>query len=519
MNKSFFKAFTIMSLVTSLSRILGYVRDFIFAFIMGAGPIADAFLLAFRIPNFFRRFFAEGAINNAFVPMYLDIKKRNGEKKAELFVGKFMTLLLIFLIIFVLILEFFMLQVVSFLAPGFTEDLVKKTSFLASIMMPYLIFISVSSLIGATLNANGRYALWSFSPVILNLMMILGMCYSVYASLITEDLLSWAVLISGLIQFTVLSIWIKIKKIKVTFLFPSITKKIRTLLGLLLPNFLAGGITQINQFVGVFFASGITGAISWLYYSDRIVQLPLGIFAITISTILLTSLSKLKYNQKRYSERINASFILMLSLTSICAIGLIAIPELIVDILFKRGKFGYGDVRATSDALVMYSLGLPAFGLIKLFSTIFFARKDTKTPFYFSLFSMLLNIILIIFLIRSNGHLGIALALSISSWFNVLLLYLGLRIKKIWKIDYQLLINILKLALICFIAFIVLNICHFLILYYDILMISNIYKKIIFLVCLMVITGLVFVLLSFFFNLLIVKDFKEKLFQKSWYGK
>ena len=132
---------------------------------------------------------------------------------------------------------------------------------------------------------------------------------------------------------------------------------------------------------------------------------------------------------------------------------------------------------------------------------------------------MLLNIILIVFLIRSNGHLGIALALSISSWFNVLLLYLGLRIKKIWKIDYQLLINILKLALICFIAFIVLNICHFLILYYDILMISNIYKKIIFLVCLMVITGLVFVLLSFFFNLLIVKDFKEKLFQKSWYGK
>ena len=517
-NKNFFRSFTIMSIITTFSRVLGYVRDLLFAFVMGAGPLADAFLLAFRIPNLFRRFFAEGAINNAFVPLYLEIKKKNGDKKAELFVGQFFILLLIVLVVIVVIIELFMTQVISFLAPGFSFQLIEKSSFLASVMMPYLIFISISSLIGATLNAHGRYALWAFSPIILNLLMITGMSYSLLFSLITEEILSWSVLISGLLQFSVLLAWVKIKKIKVTFVFPTISGKIKKLIFLLFPNLLAGAVVQINQFVGIFFASSIAGAISWLYYSDRIVQLPLGIFAISISTILLTSLSKSKDNKKDYAEKINSSFILMVAITFLCMAVLIAIPDLIVDILFKRGNFGYGDAKATSDALVMYALGLPAFAIIKLFSTIFFAKKDTRSPFYISFISMIVNVLIIYSLIDELGHLGIALALSIASWFNVFFLYLGLKFKKYWKIDRSVFLKIFKLILISFLTFITLYICYFSFIFYDLIMLSNIYKKVLFLVYLSVIAGLTFIILSFFFKLLKIKDITGNLFRKSFYG-
>ncbi len=518
MSKNFLKSFTIMSTITTFSRILGYIRDFIFAFSMGAGPLADAFLLAFRIPNFFRRFFAEGAVNNAFVPLYLDIRGTEGVKKAEVFVGQFLTILLMFLIACVIIIEIFIFEIVSSLAPGFSYELLEKTSFLASIMMPYLILISITSLIGATLNAHGRYALWSFSPIILNILMIIGMIYSLANSLITEIILSWAVLVSGFLQLSVLFIWIRIKKIKVTFAFPSISKRIKKLFYLLIPNFMAGGVIQINQFVGIFFASSITGAISWLYYSDRIVQLPLGIFAISISTILLTSLSKSKHSEQNLNLRINASFILMLSLTLLCMIGLITIADLIVDILFKRGKFGYGDVKATSKALVMYALGLPAFGLTKLFSTIFFAKKDTKTPFYMAFLSMVTNVAFIYLFIDDLGHLGIALALSLSSWINLILLYIGLRLKKYWKIDVVVMVKMLKLSLISFLTFIILYISHFSVIFYDLISLSSIYKKVYLLMLLILITTTTFITLSFFFKLLRIRDIKGKLYKKALYG-
>lgn len=514
MNRTFIRKLTVMSFITSFSRVLGYIRDFLFAFIIGAGTVADSFLLAFRIPNFFRRLFAEGSINNAFIPMYLEIKKRNGEKKAELFVGKFISMLLIFLVILVGVMELFILQIVSFLAPGFDSDLLEKTSFLASIMMPYLILISISSLIGATLNAHGRYALWSFSPIILNLIMIAGMCYAVYSNFITEVVLAWSVMISGFIQFFVLLFWVRLKKIRIVFLFPSLSNNIKSLLKLLIPNFLAGGVIQINQFVGLYFASSITGAISWLYYSDRIVQLPLGIFVISISTILLTSLSKSKYDKEKFVSNINSSYILMLSITFLCTVILIAIPELIVDILFKRGKFGYGDVKATSDALVMYALGLPAFGLIKLFSTIFFSAKNTRFPFYISFFSMLVNILLINFLIDGFGHTGIALALSVSSWISVILLYLGLKIKNYWRMNVDLMLSLFKLVFISFFTFVVLYLSYFLTIYYDFIMLSNLYKKIILLACLVSLATFSFFTFSIFFKVLKIQDIKGKLFKK-----
>ena len=206
------KSFSLMSFFTLLSRVLGYVRDLIFAFTLGATSNADNFLLAFRLPSLFRRLFAEGAINNVFIPIYLDIKKKFNEKTSYLFASHVFSYLLIILITTTILCEIFITDIVSFLAPGFSQEQVDRTSFLASIMFPYLVFISTSSFFGALLNANNRYALWSFSPIILNLFMIGAMGLSYYYSLITSLILSWSVLISGLLQILIIFFWARKKK-------------------------------------------------------------------------------------------------------------------------------------------------------------------------------------------------------------------------------------------------------------------------------------------------------------------
>ncbi len=492
------KSFSLMSFFTLLSRILGYIRDLIFAFTLGATSNADNFLLAFRLPSLFRRLFAEGAINNVFIPIYLDIKKRSNKKMSQLFASHVFSYLLIILISTTIICEIFMSNIVSFLAPGFSEEQLSRTSYLASIMFPYLVFISASSFFGALLNANNRYALWAFSPIILNLFMIIAMALSYYCSLITGLILSWSVLLSGLLQIFIIFIWTRRKNIKLRLVKPKLTKNIKRLFKLLLPNILAGGIIQINQFIGVMFASSITGAISWLYYADRIAQLPLGIFVISISTILLTLLSKheANKNQLKAKKQIDSSCVLMFALTTICMVGLFSISDLIVDILFKRGKFGYGDVIATSDAIVMYAIGLPAFGFIKIFSVIFFSKQNTITPFKISTISMIINLTLVFLLVNRLGHLGIALALSVSSWINAVLLYYCLWKKDYWRFDKKLIIKTFKIIICSFITYIVLSISYMLVLYTEYLALKDLGSKIV------VLTSLILLSITLFYFLL-----------------
>ena len=491
---SIIKSFSLMSFFTLVSRILGYVRDLIFAFTLGATSNADNFLLAFRLPSLFRRLFAEGAINNVFIPIYLDVQKKYNKKVAHLFSSHVISYLLIILISTTIVCEIFMFDIVRLLAPGFSQEQINKTSYLASIMFPYLVFISTSSFFGALLNANNRYALWSFSPIILNLFMITAMAFSYYYSLVTGLILSWAVLASGLLQVFIIIFWARRKKIKLSLIKPKLTKNIKNLFKLLLPNILAGGIIQINQFIGVIFASSITGAISWLYYADRIAQLPLGIFVISISTILLTLLSKHEANksQLKVKTQIDSSCVLMFALTTICMVGLFVISDLIVDILFKRGKFGLGDVIATSDAIVMYAIGLPAFGFIKIFSVIFFAKKNTLTPFKVSSISMVINLILIFLLVNDLGHLGIALSLSLSSWFNAALLYFCLWKKSYWRFDKKLIIKVFKVIICSFITYIVLSIFYMLILYTDYLTLKDLGAKVLVLSFLMIFSVILF---------------------------
>lgn len=506
------KSFSLMSFFTFLSRILGYLRDLIFAFTLGATSNADSFLLAFRLPNLFRRLFAEGAINNALIPIYINIKKKSNEENARLFSSHVFSFLIIILILVTIICEIFMIDIIRVLAPGFSEELIIKTSFLASIMFPYLILISASSFIAALLNAKGKFALWAFVPIILNVSMIIAMAISYHSSLVTELLLSWSVIISGLLQFFIIFFWGNQNNIKFKIVIPKFNKDIKKLFKLLLPNVLAGGIIQINQFVGVIFASSISGAISWLYYADRITQLPMGIFIVSISTILLTFLSRheTQKNYKLLKKGTDNSILLVLSITALSMVGLFVLSDLIVDILFRRGKFGFGDVLATSDAIFMYAVGLPAFGFIKVFSVIFFSKQDTYTPFKVSAVAMIINFFLVLSLTSSLGHLGIALSLSIASWINALMLYVLLYYKGYWIIDKSLIKKILKIILCSFLTYLVLIAFYMLIFFTEQLNLTAIGSKIIALILLIFVALLLFLILLIFMRLISLKDLNLK---------
>ncbi len=512
-NKNYFlKSLSLMSLLTFLSRVLGYIRDLFFAFLLGATPVADSFLLAFRIPNFLRRLFAEGAINNAFIPIYLSIANKKNYSEAKVFRGSLFVYLLIALLMALVLGEIFMLDLVKLIAPSFSYEMQLKTSTLASIMFPYLLFISASSFLGAILNAHRRFLMWTFLPVILNLFMVLGMLLAFYKNFDIGLALSISVVIGGLVQFILIFFWTKYLKISLVYKKPILSKNIKKFFKLLIPNLLAGGVVQINQFVGVIFASSIPGAISWLYYADRIVQLPLGVFIISISTILLTNLSSynVEGNIIKLKNQIEKSLEIMIAISLLSCIGLFVLSDLIIDILFKRGQFGYGDVKATSSAISMYAIGLPAFGLIKIFSTIFFSRQDTKTPFRISFISMVANVCLIIIFIEELGHLGIALALSISSWINASILYTFIYLRGHWKIDISFFKKIIKLSIVFIISLNIMYGIEYIIIFYDLVSTASLFKKIIFLGYLIIISISTFVLFCIILRLLSIKDLSRK---------
>ena len=358
--------------------------------------------------------------------------------------------------------------------------------------------------------------MWAFLPIVLNLFMVLGMVFSFYKSLDITKVLALSVTIAGVFQFVFIYIRIRHLNIRLILSKPKISKHVKKFFRLLFPNLLAGGVVQINQFVGVIFAASIPGAISWLYYADRIVQLPLGIFIITISTILLTSLSNpnVQKNLNNMNSKIEKSIEIILAVSFLSCIGLFILSDLIVDILFKRGQFGYGDVKATSAAIVMYAYGLPAFGLIKIFSTIFFSHQDTKTPFRVSFFSMILNIIGIFFFIKDFGHLGIALALSLASWINAFVLYIFIHFKGYWRTSFSFLKKVVKLIIVFIASLNVVNFLEYFIIFFDLVDTSTFFKKILFLSYLIILSVTTFILFCIIFRILSIKDLSRKKLNK-----
>jgi len=417
------------SFFTIISRLLGYVRDILIAVFLGAGPLADAFFIAFRIPNTFRRLFSEGTFNAAFVPSYSFLL--NKKKQSEKFANNVFNLLVLGLFFLVIIIEIFMPLFVFLIAPGFEEDLQKMELVitLTRITFPFLFFISLASFFSAILNSHNRFAIASAAPIILNILLI-GVL--LFGKILNDQLvyfLSYMVTLSGILQFIFLYVFVKkyfSLKIKLHI---KIDSKVKIFFRKLLPSIFSSGVTQINILVGTVIASFEASAVSYLYYADRIYQINLAIAGIAIGTVILPQLSRhVKGNKKQKITLIqNKALELSMFLSIPASIALLIASEEIISSLFGYGSFDELSVKNSAKALFYFAIGLPAFSLIKVFSAFFFSRHNTKIPFYISLTSVLLNIFISIIFFKEIGFIIIPIATTISSWFNAILLFIFLK--------------------------------------------------------------------------------------------
>ena len=473
--ENIYKSSAVVSAWTLISRVLGFVRDILFAFFLGSGPVADAFIIAFRIPNLFRRFFAEGVFSAAFIPLLSEANEKFGKKAGIKFTSKIASLLLFIVLPIIILSEFFMPQIVLIIAPGFADNLerLELTIPYARIIFPYLIFIIFTALFAASLNTNGKFWAGAAAPSILNVFIITGLIFSRFLDYEYGIVISWSVLIAGIFQMLLVSYTNYKQGLAFNIGFPSIDENIKTFVRKFIPAAMGAGVTQINLLIASIFASQIPGAVSWLYYSDRVAQLPLGIIAIAIGTVLLPDLSKKVNSSQKLEQNIvqDRAILLTLIFSFPAAVALIYLSELIIRTLFGYGAFTEGDIIKTSNALKVYAYAIPAFMFIKILSPIFFARKDTKTPLQVAAFSAVLNVFLCWYLMDKIGYIGIAMSLSISGYVNFVLLVFILLKRKLYfftKNFYLMLIKIISATLsLLILLFIVNSIMTNLILNYD----------------------------------------------------
>jgi len=425
---------------TFLSRITGFIRDALIAGLLGVCGLSDAFFVAFRLPNFFRRFFAEGAFNAAFVPLFSGIFVSSGPLAARLYAEKIFALLLFSLIGFVFLFENFMPTVIFLFAPGFeaTPERLSLAIHLSRITFPYILFISLASLFSGILNSMGRFAAPAAAPIILNLTMIMALCMALFGWLSPGKGLAWAVFIAGLLQLGCLWLSCHSQGISLRILLPELTPETKAFLKLGIPGAISAGVVQVNLFIDMIFASWLpTGAISYLFYADRLNQLPLGVIGISVSTALLPELSKhIKtgdYQKAHHTQ--NRALEVALAITLPAAAGLAILGTPLVALLFERGAFTSQDAQATGHALSAFAIGLPAYVLVKILSTQFFARQDTKTPMKVAIAAVILNFVLNCLFIGPFSFVGLALSTALSSWFNALTLGFLLFSRKCISID------------------------------------------------------------------------------------
>jgi putative peptidoglycan lipid II flippase len=430
------KNFATVGGATATSRVLGFVRDIFIAAALGTGPVADAFFVAFRFPNLFRRLFAEGAFNAAFVPLFAKALEGDGEAEARRFGSEALSALLTLILIVTAIVEIAMPLFMFVLAPGFASDPGKfdLAVLLTRIAFPYLALVSLVAFYSGVLNARGRFAAAAFAPALLNVVFIgaLGLVFwlSYSGQPAAGVVLAWATLAGGVAQLAVV-IWAATRDGMVFSLaWPKLTDRVKRLGRLALPGVFAGGITQINIVVGTMIASLAPGAVSFLYYADRIYQLPLGVVGIAIGIVLLPDLSRqLRAGREDLVDRSqNRALEFAMALTLPAAVALFVMAEPIIAILFQRGNFDPADTVATADALAAFAVGLPAFVLVKVFSPGFFAREDTRTPMWFAGVSVVVNIAVSLALFPFLAHVGIAIGTSLAGWVNA-----GLLAVTLWR--------------------------------------------------------------------------------------
>ena len=411
---------------TLISRILGYVRDVLIAIFLGTSLFADAFFVAFRLPNTFRRLFAEGTFNAAFIPSYAGILAKD-KKEADDFAKNVFNLLFLILLFFVLMAEIFMPQLIFLIAPGFYKDpeKLKLAVDLSRITFPFLFFICLASFFGAILNSYNKFAAAAAAPIILNIILIGSIFFSQWINISDVLILSYAVSFAGFLQLIVLFFFVRKNFKPILSIKIKIDEKIKFFFRKLLPSVFSSGVTQINILIGTIIASFQAGAVSYLYYADRVYQINLAVAGIAVGTVMLPELSK--HVKNKNSEMIinlqNRSLELCLFLSIPAATALVLASEQIITSLFGYGSFDSSSVANTAIALTFFAFGVPAFSILKIFSNFFFARNDTKTPFYLSIVSVTLNIIISVSFFNKLGFVIIPIATSISSWMNVFMHY------------------------------------------------------------------------------------------------
>jgi putative peptidoglycan lipid II flippase len=417
---------------TGISRILGFVRDIMIANVVGASPVADAFFAAFRLPNLFRRLFAEGAFNAAFVPLFARRLEQEGEAAARRFAEEALSLLVSALLVITALCMAGMPWFIYLIGSGFSQDPEKLALAvdLTRITFPYLLFMAVVALLSGILNSLYRFAAAAAAPILLNVIFIAALVGVLpFFAEVPGHVMAWAVCVSGAAQLLFLVVAARRAGMALRFPRPRLTPAVKRLMALMLPGMLSAGALQINIFVGSSIASWQEGAFSFLYYADRVYQLPLGLIGIAIGIVLLPDLArKLRSGaegQAMHSLNRGLEFALLLTLPATVALIVIAGP--VIGGLFQHGRFGAADAAATAAALTAFAWGLPAYVLVKILQPAFYAREDTVTPFRYSVVSVLANILLSLLLFWQLRHVGIALATALAAWLNTVLLALSLR--------------------------------------------------------------------------------------------
>lgn len=410
------------------SRVMGFARETLMAAALGTGPMAEAFLVAFSLPNMFRRFFAEGAFNAAFVPIFS--KKLEDDADAHRFAEDAFSGLAFVVALFSLVAMVGMRWLVLAMASGFAGDARLELAITyGNICFPYIFFISLTALLSGLLNAGGRFAAAAGAPVILNVIFLGAMAIAHHLGWDMGLTLAWSTPLTGLLQLAV--VWVAAARMGYPLRLrrPRFTVDMRRLVAIAGPSVMAGGVVQINLLVGRQVGSHFEGAIAWLSYADRLYQLPLGVVGIAIGIVLLPDISRrLKAGDvtgSRYALSRATEFALFLTVPA--AVALMVIPVQVISVLYERGEFTAADTWPTALTLAVYGAGLPAFVLQKVLQPLYFAREDTQTPFRYALYSMVVNVVLAVGLMYFFGFIAAALGTTLSGWVMTLQLWWGSR--------------------------------------------------------------------------------------------
>ena len=434
------------------SRVLGFVRDMFIAGFLGAGQISDAFFVALQFPNIFRRLFAEGAFNAAFVPLFAGELTAHGRVAAREFAERVLGVMLVILLVLTFLVEIFMAEVMLVVAGGFADDPEKFALAVdfARLTFPYLLFVSLAAMLAGILNTLERFVAAAAAPILLNIVLISALVGVALGWVPDPGLvLSWGVLIAGIGQF----IWLAFACARVGLL-PRVPRlvmgpRVRWLFVLMGPGILGAGVYQINVLIGVRLASELPeGSVSFLYFADRVNQLPLGVVGAAVGVALLPLLARqLKAGdtaEARDSQNRAIEFAMLLTVPAAAALLVIADP--VITVLFQRGAFDVIDAAATARALGAFALGLPAYVLIKALAPGFFAREDTATPVKIAAAALILNVAVALALMPILAHVGIALATAISSWFNAGMLALLLYWRGLLEPDRRLVSRLVRIV-------------------------------------------------------------------------